>query len=463
MMSSKIEGRLPPQAIESEENVLAGMLLQNETLINIVDILTVQSFYKDSHARIYRGIVNIYKRNEPVDILTVAQELKKTKELDICGGAYYISQLTNKYMGNTEFHARIILQQFLKRELIRIASESLTTAYNEGTDVFELIEYADKNLTSLTIGLTQQKAYKLNTMWQNISERNIKLLEQKGLTGVPSGYPELDKITGGWQQPDLIIIAGRSSMGKTSLALNIARNAAINNNKPIAIFSLEMAAIQLASRIFSLESNIALNKFQRDGISGEKMLELEKQMKHLIESNLFIDDTAGISISELTTKARKLKKEHHIELLIVDYLQLMKGTKETKGNREQEVASISGGLKKLAKELQIPVIALSQLNKDNEKRADKRPMLSDLRESEAIGNDADIVLLIHRPEYYKVESFSDGSSTKGIAEIIFAKHRNGKQGTILLKFIGYLTKFESLIPKEEEIVFNQSPTEEDPF
>lgn len=444
-----IEGKLPPQAIDLEEVVLGAIMMEKEALNNVIDILKPESFYKDTHSMIYAAIHRLYIRHEPADMLTVIQELKKSGELETAGGAYFISQLTSRIgsAANAEFHARIIAQKYIQRELIRISTETINGAYEESSDVFDLLDAIEKGITSISMNSAVGKFNSMSTLFDKIKEKNDIILHKKGLSGVPSGYPHLDAITGGWQSPDLIILAARPAMGKTALAANIARNAAVEFNMPGIIFSLEMSALQIATRIFALESNETIIQFTRRGIDKEKMIFIEKDCKKLINAPLWIDDTAGISIAEMRSKARKMKRDKNIKWMIVDYLQLMAGVKgnNNQQNREQEIASISRGLKGLAKELEIPVIALSQLSRAVESRGgNKRPQLSDLRESGAIEQDADIVIFLHRPEYYGIKQNEQGGSTEGLAEVIFSKNRNGPIGTEMLRFIDRLTKFESI-------------------
>ena len=453
-------GKIPPQQVELEELVLGAVMLEN-CINEVSDILSVQSFYKDANSRIFNACLTLHKEYKPVDIMTVVMELKRTKELEIVGGAYYVTSLTNRVASsaNVEFHARIIQQKFIQRELIRISAETINNAYDDGADCFDLLENIEKGITLISKGLAVGKISTISSLWNDVSEHNRILLTKKGISGVPSGYLNLDTITGGWQQPDLIIIAARPAMGKTSLVCNFARNAAVNFNSAGVIFSLEMSSRQIATRIFSMESNTLISDFMRKGIEVDRMIFVEKDCTKLINSPLFIDDTAAISLIELRSKARKLKREKNIKWIAVDYLQLMTGDKGNgKGNREQEISSISRGLKALAKELQVPIIALSQLSRAVETRGgDKRPQLSDLRESGAIEQDADMVIFIHRPEYYNVTEYEDGSETKGIAEIIFAKHRNGALGTERLKFIDYLTKFEAIEQDYQYVNKNLQP------
>lgn len=442
-------GKMPPQACELEEAILGACMLEMEVISEVADILRPESFYKESHGIIYAAILQLFKNSTPVDNLTVVQTLKKNGNLDVAGGAYYISQLTGKVSSSASvsFNCRIVQQKFIQRELIRISSEAIRSAYDEQSDCFDILDVIEKELTAINKDFEVGKIQKISSLWAEVKSHNQVLLQKKGITGVPSGYDNLDTLTGGWQSPDLIIIAARPAMGKTSLACNFARNACVDFGRRGAIFSLEMSSRQIATRIFSLESNVTIKEFTRRGIADEQMIFVEKDCERLINVPLFIDDTPSITIQELRSKARKLKREHKIDFIVVDYLQLMSGDKNANrgGNREQEISGISRGLKALAKELQIPIIALSQLSRAVETRGgDKRPILSDLRESGAIEQDADIVIFLHRPEYYGIFEYQGGESTLGLAEIIFAKHRNGATGTEKLKFIDRLTKFTNI-------------------
>lgn len=440
-----MDGKLPPQAIELEKGVLGSLLLTMEAINVVADILGPKSFYLDAHARIYGAVLNLFKQSIRCDPLSVMQELKKTGELEIVGGAYYISTLTNNESHQLDHHARIIQQKFVLREIIRISTESANRSYEESADCFEVLGALEKGLTELNKDFTVGNIKTIANLWNEVSDHNQVLLTKQGISGVPSGYRELDSITGGWEKSSLIILAARPAMGKTSLVCNFARNAAVDFNKAGIIFSLEMPSRQIATRIFSLESNVSNTDFMRRGIESDRMVHVENSCSKLINSPIYIDDTPALNITELRSKARKLKREKNIEWIIVDYLQLMAGDKTgPKGNREQEISGISRGLKALAKELEIPIIALSQLSRAVETRGgDKRPQLSDLRESGAIEQDADMVIFIHRPEYYNVMQDEAGQSTAGVAEIIFSKNRNGGTGTEKLRWIDYLTKFES--------------------
>jgi replicative DNA helicase len=441
-------GKMPPQAVELEEAVLGALMLEKDALTNVIDILKPQSFYKDANSRIFHAIEQLFTRSEPVDILTVTQELKKTGELDLVGGAYYITQLTNRVASaaNAEFHARIVAQKFIQRELIRISTKTINDAYEDGSDVFDLLDNAEKNLFSIVEGNIKKNYDKMSTLIRKaIDQIEITKNNKGNFSGIPSGLTALDRLTSGWQKSDLVIIAARPAMGKTALVLSMARNAAVDFNKAVAVFSLEMSSLQLVTRLIASESELSSEKLKKGNLEDYEFQQLNDKIKKLAEAPLFIDDTPGLSVFELRAKARRLKEQHKIELIIVDYLQLMTAGGEGKGNREQEIATISRSLKGLAKELEIPVIALSQLSRAVETRGgDKRPQLSDLRESGAIEQDADMVMFIHRPEYYNITEDENGASTVGVAELIIAKHRNGPVDSAKTRYIGQFTKFADL-------------------
>lgn len=440
-------GKLPPQAVELEEAVLGALLLQGDSINEIVDILTPESFYKDANVRIYTAIKSLFAQNKPIDMLTVVQELKRTGELEQSGGAYAITVLTNKIGGasNIEFHARIVQQKAIQRELIKLSTEIIKQSYSESADCFEILEFVEKGLTTINKVVSVGKVKSMHNLWSDFVLKNDIITTKKGISGIPSGYANIDSLTGGFQQPDLIIIAARPSMGKTALACNFGRNASVDYGKNGLIFSLEMSSLQIATRMFAIESGISIQECTRVGIPNDRMVYVSEDCDKLSNAGIWIDDTAGITLQEMRSKSRKFKREKNIQWIIIDYLQLMTGDKTVKGNREQEISTISRGIKQLAKELEIPIIALSQLSRAVETRGgDKRPILSDLRESGAIEQDADIVVFIHRPEYYGVTEYESGESTAGIAELIFSKHRNGALGTEKLKFINYLTKFTAM-------------------
>jgi len=440
-------GKLPPQAVDLEEAVLGALMLEKEAVNTVIDILQPQSFYKETHQKIFAAIQDLFQRSEPVDILTVTHELKNRGELDVVGGPYYITQLTNRVASaaNIEFHARVISQKYIQRELIRISSQIITDAYDDTTDVFTLLDTAETNLFGVAEGnIRKSYASMSDLIRESIEQIENAKNKESGVIGVASGFTALDRVTSGWQPSDLVIIAARPAMGKTSYVLSLARNAAVDFKIPVAFFSLEMSSVQLVTRLVSAESEISSEKLRSGNLRGDELQQIHSRITELSEAPLFIDDTAGLSVFELRAKARRLKSKHDIQLLIVDYLQLMSGGGDNKtGNREQEISMISRSLKSIAKELNIPVLALSQLSRAVETRGgDKRPQLSDLRESGSIEQDADMVQFIHRPDYYGLTEDEEGNPTKGIANIIIAKHRNGSVCDVQLKFIDTLAKFQ---------------------
>lgn len=455
-------GKLPPQAVELEEAVLGAMLLEREALSTVIDILSPEAFYKEQNGRVYAAMMSLFNRSEPVDILTVTQELKRTGELEFVGGSYYVSALTNRIASsaNIEFHARIVAQKYLQRELIRISTDTIKTAYEDSTDVFELLDETTKNIFEILDSNVRKQHDKMSTLIASaISEIESAANQKDGLLGIPSGFTSLDRITGGWQKSDLMILAARPGMGKTAFVVTMAKNAAVEFNKPVAIFSLEMSSLQLVKRLISSETEISQDKILKGNLDNHEFVQLNERIKKLSVAPLFIDDTPALSIFELRAKARRLKENQKVELIIIDYLQLMSGGPDSKGNREQEISNISRGLKSLAKELEIPIIALSQLSRQVENRpgASKRPQLSDLRESGAIEQDADMVMFIYRPEYYGLEIDENNEPTKGRAELIIAKNRHGALETCKLRFIGQYAKFADLNYTEgEEIIYAQT-------
>ena len=460
-VNRKIDGKLPPQAIELEEAVLGALMLDNEALSDTIDILKPEYFYKMEHQKIFDAIIILFNESKPVDILTIIEQLKKSGELESIGGAFYITQLTNNVASsaNTEYHARIIVEKFIQRSLIQISSNIIKDSFDETIDVFDLLSNAEQELFSVTEGSLRKSYSKMSELISS-AINNIEELKNKedGLSGVPSGFSRLDRVTSGWQKSDLVIIAARPGMGKTALALTMCRNIAINHKTPIGIFSLEMSTDQLVNRLISSESEIPSNKLRKGNLEEYEFVQLHEKIKDLAEAPIYIDDTPGLSVFELRAKARRLVKNHGVKIIIVDYLQLMTAGGNKIGNREQEISTISRSLKGIAKELKIPVIALSQVNRGVESRTStsKRPILADLRESGAIEQDADIVTFIYRPEYYKIYEWENSDDSRGQAEIIIAKHRNGALENIRLKFINTLAKFSDLdyfdgVNKEENL------------
>jgi len=445
-------GKVPPQAVDLEEAVLGAIMLEKDALAAIIDVIRPDAFYKESHQIIYSAITRLFAKTEPIDILTVTNELKFAGELEQAGGPFYIAQLTNRVASaaNTEFHARIILQKFIQRELIRISSEIIRDAYEDTTDVFNLLDKAENQLFSVGETNMRRNYLDMHSLIREAVEQIEAARNQTGqFSGVPSGFTELDRVTSGWQPSDLIVIAARPGMGKTAFVLTIARNVAVDFNKAVAVFSLEMSSIQLVTRLISAEAQLPGDKLRKGNLENYEWEQLNSKINTLIDAPLYIDDTPSLSVFELRAKCRRLKAQHNIQLVIIDYIQLMSaGIDRSSGNREQEISTISRSLKSLAKELNIPVIALSQLNRSVETRPNKKPLLSDLRESGAIEQDADMVLFIFRPEYYNQNQDENGASLQGLAELSIAKHRNGALADVPLKFISKYAKFVDPEPNE---------------
>ena len=442
------QGRIPPQAVDLEEVVLGALMLEREAVNAVIDILSPEAFYKEAHQIIFDAIKDLFTKGEAIDILTVTNHLKSTGDLEAVGGPYYISQLTNRVVSsaNIEYHSRIILQKYIQRKLIQISSETIKDAYEDSADVFDLLDTAENKLFQISENNLRRNYDQMPDLVK-LAIDDIEKAKNAGsaLRGVPSGYTELDRITQGWQKSDLIILAARPSMGKTAFALNMARNAAVDFNKPIAFFSLEMSSVQLVTRLISSETSLTADKLRSGQLAEYEWQQLSTKVTPLINAKLFIDDTPQLSVFDLRAKCRRLKQQHDIQMVFIDYLQLMTAKTEKNGNREQEISNISRSLKSLAKELNIPVLALSQLSRSVETRpGSKKPILSDLRESGAIEQDADMVLFIYRPEYYGLTEDEDNSPTKGKAIVSIAKHRNGKLGDVELRFVGKYARFEDL-------------------
>jgi replicative DNA helicase len=443
-------GKVPPQAVDLEEAVLGALMLEKDALTNVIDILKVESFYKDSHKVIFQAILDLFTESQPIDLLTVTSQLRKNGALEIAGGAFAVTELTSKVASaaNIEYHARIITEQSIKRELIKISGEIQKEAFEDTTDVFELLDKMEQSLFEISEkNIRKNYSDMRSIMREAIIELEARKNQKDGLTGVPSGFTALDRVTSGWQKSDLVIIAARPAMGKTAFVLSVLRNAAVDHNKPVAIFSLEMSSVQLVNRLISAEAELDSEKIKKGSLADHEWAQLVHKTARLSKAPLFVDDTPALSILELRAKCRKLKAQHDIQMVVIDYLQLMSGDSKNGGqggNREQEIASISRALKKIAKELSIPVIALSQLSRAVETRGgDKRPQLSDLRESGSIEQDADMVMFLYRPEYYGFTE-QDGLPTAGVGEVIIAKHRNGSLENVKLRFIGKYTKFTDL-------------------
>ena len=440
-------GNVPPQAVELEEAVLGALMLEKDSIIAVQEYVTPDAFYTEEHRTIYRAIEELSMELKPIDLYTVTERLKAKKELKKVGGASYLAQLTQKVgsAANVEFHAKIIAQKYVQRELIRSATEIQKRSYDESTDVTELIGYAEGEIFKVAEGHVKRSVQAS----KDILARALMQIEEaskntSAFNGVPSGFMAIDRVTLGWQLSDLIIIAARPSMGKTAFVLSMARNMAVDHEQGVAFFSLEMSAVQLMMRLIIAETGLPGNDLKLGRLSPEQWRHLESATKPLGSAKLFIDDTPALSVFEFRSKARRLKIHNDIKIIMIDYLQLMTGGPQAAkgGNREQEVSFISRTLKAIAKELNVPIIALSQLNRSTELRGgSKRPQLSDLRESGAIEQDADIVAFIHRPEYYGINKDENGMPTAGMAEIILAKHRNGAVCDVNLRFLKEQARF----------------------
>jgi replicative DNA helicase len=441
-------GKIPPQALDLEVAVLGAMMLEQYAINKVIDILQPEMFYKQAHQHIYEAIKQLFGKSEPVDILTVNQELSKEGVLDIVGGSYYIMQLTNRIASgaNIEFHARIIQQKFIQRELIRISSDIIKDAFEETTDVLDLLDKAESNLFTIAENNLRRSAVNMEDVIKDAIHNIEEASKHEGnISGIPSGFHKLDNLTSGWQPSDLVILAARPGMGKTAFVLSLARNIAVDYDYPVALFSLEMSAVQLVTRLISSETEIPGDKLKKGNLNTEEWAQLNNRISNLNKAKLFIDDTPALSIFELRAKSRRLASQHGIKMIIIDYLQLMSAGSD-KGNREQEISTISRSLKALAKELNIPIITLSQLSRAVETRGGtKRPQLSDLRESGAIEQDADMVCFLYRPEYYNIDhNESNEPYPQGYTELIVAKHRNGALEDIPIKFLNSFAKFTNL-------------------
>ena len=440
-------GKIPPQAVDLEEAVLGALMLEKDAFAIVGDLLKPEVFYKEAHQRIFRAIQKLCINDDAVDLLTVSESLRQSGELEQVGGYSYLSQLTSRVASavHIEFHVRIIIQKYLQRKLIGICTELQSMAYDDAVDVSDLIDKAQKAVFDIADSNIKKDTVEIAP----IIEEAIKGIQSAserpdGINGVPSGFTALDAVTAGWQPSDLVIVAARPAMGKTAFVLSMARNMAVVHKQAVAIFSLEMSAVQLVTRLIAMETGLNSEKLKTGKLDKEDWQQLHARIKALVEAPILVDDTPALSIFELRAKCRRLKQKHNIQVLIIDYLQLMTAGADMRGNREQEVSMISRQLKIIAKELNIPVIALSQLNRGVEARPDKKPMLSDLRESGSIEQDADMVMFIHRPEKYGIMEDNEGNSMKGIATIIIAKHRNGAVGEVNLRFRAELTLFEDL-------------------
>lgn len=456
-----LHNKVPPHALDLEEAVLGAIIIDKNGLNKIIDIITPNIFYKYEHRIIFASIQKLFYNNDPIDLNTVSNFLRKNGKLEVIGGDYYLMQLTQKVMSSAhiEYHSRILQQKFIMRSLIELSNEIISKAYDESNNVFDILNYSESKIFEITHNnLKKNFETAQNLIYQAID--NIKRVEKtNGISGIPSGFKKIDEITSGWQNSDLIILAGRPGMGKTAFMLSMARNIVIEENLPVAIFSLEMSSLQIINRLISYETGISSEQLRKARLSKDEWNLLYQKIDKLETSPLFVDDTPSLSVFELRTKCRRLVSQHKIRLIMIDYLQLMGSEINFKHNREQEISFISRSLKSIAKELNIPIIALSQLSRAVEIRGgNKRPLLSDLRESGAIEQDADIVAFIYRPDYYGFINWDnqDASPCKGQSEIIIAKHRNGSLQNIRMEFLIEQTKFIELDDNQNQSIYTNN-------
>jgi len=447
-LTTMVYGKVPPQAPDLEEAVLGAAMLEKDTFAQILEIIQSEDcFYVDAHQKIYSAMRRLFDKGTPVDLLTITEELRKTNELELVGGAYYLTRLTMSVLSSAhvEAHARIVMEKFIQRELIRISGSVISDAYEDSTDVFDLLDKAESGLYEITDKHLRKNFRSLQeVLVKTMNEIDENRNKTDDITGVSSGFASLDRLTAGWQKTDLIILAARPSVGKTAFALNLAMNAAMNAGKqfPVAVFSLEMGAGQIVKRMLSAVTEVSMESITRGKMAEHEFIQMSQRMSKLAQAKIFLDDQAALNIFELRAKARRLKQKHDIQMILIDYLQLMQGSVEKGGNREQEISKISRDLKALAKELEVPIIALSQLNRSVETRKESKiPQLSDLRESGAIEQDADLVMFLYRPEYHGITNDAMGETIEGETQIHIAKHRNGSTGMEKVRFIKEYQKF----------------------
>lgn len=449
-------GKLPPQAVDLEEAILGALMLERDAFLDISDFLIAENFYKDNHQKIFKSISRLFADGHPIDILTITADLRRAGELEMIGGAYYITELTNRVASaaNIEWHARIVLQKFLQREIIRLSTDAINASYEDTTDVLELIEKHQLDLMHLMNNLHGNQDASIGSMIDDCLTE-LDTPAPNGLTGVGTGFRPLNEFNSGWQKAELTILAARPAMGKTALMMQLVRNAAILHDVPVAVFSLEMSKMQLTRRIIANESEIFLEKLNKKSLEPWERAQLGERVKQIKDAPIYVDDEPAITATSFRSKCIRLKKKYNIGLIAIDYLQLMRGFESVPGqrggNREQEIGQITRTLKGVAKELDVPVIALSQLSRATESRpgSHSKPKLSDLRESGNIEQDADNVYFLYRPEYYGISEDSDGRPTAQMAELINAKHRNGKTGSIFMKFRGAVMRFEDWDTQEQ--------------
>lgn len=450
-LTTLVYGKVPPQAPELEEAVLGAVMLEKDKLAEVLEIIQSEDcFYVDANQKIYAAIRRLFDKGMPVDLLTVTEELRRSSELEIIGGAYYLTKLTMSVVSSAhvEAHARIVMEKFIQRELIRISGQVIGDAYEDSTDVFDLLDKAESSLYEITDkhlrkNFKSLKEVLVNTVHEIEEAKNNK----ESVTGVPTGFSHLDRVTSGWQKNALIIVAARPAVGKTAFCLNLAMNAAMNSTKPfpVAFFSLEMGAGELVKRMLACQTEVSMDAITKGRMQEHEFIQMTQRMNKLAGAPIFLDDQAALNIFELRAKARRLKQKYDIQMIIIDYLQLMQASLNGGGNREQEISKISRDLKALAKELEIPIIALSQLNRSVESRKESKvPQLSDLRESGAIEQDADMVMFLYRPEYYGINNDEMGNPLEGETHVHIAKNRSGSTDTVKVRFIKEYQKFVDL-------------------
>lgn len=433
--------RIPPQNLDAEQSVLGAMLIDKEAVVKVVEILRPQDFYRDANARVYEAMLNLFNKNEAADLITVTEELKQLGWLDLVGGVSFVAGLANSVptSANVEYYAKIVEEKSVLRNLIQVSTKIAQMGYEGDKDTIALLDHAEQMIFEIAQRKTRSGFVSLKDVLMQAFER-IEFLHQNkgGITGIPSGFLDLDKLTSGFQPSDLIIVAARPSMGKTAFCLNIAQFASVKKKLPVAVFSLEMAREQLVTRIMCAEAMVNQQRVRTGQLTDTDWQQLTRAAGPLSQAPLYIDDSPGLTVVEMRAKCRRLKSEGGLGLVIIDYLQLMQGSRKTE-NRQQEISEISRSLKALAREVEVPVIALSQLSRAVEQRQEKKPMMSDLRESGSLEQDADLVMFIYRDEYYNPDT-----EKKGVSEIIIAKQRNGPVGTVELGFLSEFTKFINL-------------------
>lgn len=464
-----MNGKIPPQAIEIEESVLGALLLDQNAITNAIDILRQEYFYLEAHQHIYRAISILFRDGNPVDLLSVADQLKKDGRFDEIGGVTKLVSLTNRITSaaHIEYHVRILSEKYIQRELIRVSTETLKDSYDDTVDVLNLLDRTETKFLEINDSNFKSDFHSMDVLLSNtLKEIEANQNSQDETMGVVTGFNDLDARTGGFQKGTLLILAARPAMGKTALALTMARNMAVDFNKPVAIFSLEMTASELMSRLIAAESGIDAKKFKLKGeLQDWEKEQLRNKTNALAHAPMYIDDNPGLTIFELRAKCRRLKQKYDIQMVFIDYLQLMSGgeTMKTGGNREQEISYISRQLKALSKEIGVPIMALSQLSRAVETRGgSKRPQLSDLRESGAIEQDADMVMFVYRPSYYGID-VENGMSTEGLAKLIIAKHRSGEPGDVNLRFVERFVRFENMydaVQTPEAMILNSQMNKE---